>query len=89
MPDGEAVHDISDGGLSDCVRRNGDRWRLGARLLAAPDTTVPHAYWFGEDQARYIVTVAAEQAGLVQVSQHSLIARPNDSDRSFTATEVS
>jgi phosphoribosylformylglycinamidine synthase len=26
---------------------------------------VPHAYWFGEDQARYIVTVPAEQAGLV------------------------
>jgi len=26
---------------------------------------VPHAHWFGEDQARYIVTVPAEQAGLV------------------------
>jgi len=26
---------------------------------------VPHAYWFGEDQARYIVTVAAADAGLV------------------------
>jgi phosphoribosylformylglycinamidine synthase len=26
---------------------------------------VPHAFWFGEDQARYLVTVAAEQAGLV------------------------
>ena len=38
---------------------------LGAQLLAAPESIVPHAYWFGEDQARYIVTVAAEQAGLV------------------------
>jgi phosphoribosylformylglycinamidine synthase len=26
---------------------------------------VPHAYWFGEDQARYIVTVPAADAGLV------------------------
>ena len=26
---------------------------------------MPHAWWFGEDQARYIVTVPEEQAGLV------------------------
>ena len=26
---------------------------------------MPHAYWFGEDQARYIVTVPAQEAGLV------------------------
>ena len=26
---------------------------------------MPHAYWFGEDQARYIVTVPAAEAGLV------------------------
>ena len=26
---------------------------------------MPHAYWFGEDQARYIVTVPEEEAGLV------------------------
>ena len=38
---------------------------VGARLLAAPGEIVPHAYWFGEDQARYIVTVSADQAGLV------------------------
>jgi hypothetical protein len=38
---------------------------IGALLLAAPESIVPHAYWFGEDQARYIVTVPAEQAGLV------------------------
>ena len=38
---------------------------IGAELLAAPGSIVPHAWWFGEDQARYIVTVPAEQAGLV------------------------
>ena len=26
---------------------------------------MPHAYWFGEDQARYVVTVRAEEAGRV------------------------
>jgi phosphoribosylformylglycinamidine (FGAM) synthase-like enzyme len=38
---------------------------IGVRLLAAPASIVPHAFWFGEDQARYVVTVATEQAGLV------------------------
>ena len=38
---------------------------IGAQLLAAPSSTVPHAFWFGEDQARYIVTVPAADAGLV------------------------
>jgi len=38
---------------------------VGARLLAAPGEIVPHAYWFGEDQARYIVTVPAAEAGRV------------------------
>jgi phosphoribosylformylglycinamidine synthase len=33
--------------------------------LAAPASTVPHAFWFGEDQARYVVTVPAAEAGLV------------------------
>jgi phosphoribosylformylglycinamidine synthase len=33
--------------------------------LAAPGSIVPHAFWFGEDQARYIVTVPAAEAGLV------------------------
>jgi phosphoribosylformylglycinamidine synthase len=34
---------------------------IGAKLDAAPSSTVPHAWWFGEDQARYIVTVAEDQ----------------------------
>jgi phosphoribosylformylglycinamidine synthase len=38
---------------------------IGAQLLAAPAAIVPHAWWFGEDQARYIVTVPEAEAGLV------------------------
>ena len=38
---------------------------IGAQLLAAPGSIVPHAHWFGEDQARYIVTVPAAEADRV------------------------
>ena len=60
-----AVHDISDGGLLIALTEMAMAGGIGAQLLAAPAATVPHAYWFGEDQARYIVTVAAADAGLV------------------------
>ena len=35
---------------------------IGAALDAAPDDMPAHAYWFGEDQARYLVTVAGRQS---------------------------
>src|SRR5579871_2888233 len=60
-----AAHDISDGGLLIALAEMAMASGIGAQLLAAPAAIVPHAYWFGEDQARYIVTVPAEQAGLV------------------------
>src|SRR5712671_1071843 len=60
-----AAHDVSDGGLLVALAEMGIAGGIGARLEGAPGSTVPHAYWFGEDQARYIVTVPAEQAGLV------------------------
>jgi phosphoribosylformylglycinamidine synthase subunit PurL len=60
-----SAHDVSDGGLLIALAEMAISGELGAQLLAAPESIVPHAYWFGEDQARYIVTVAADQAGLV------------------------
>jgi phosphoribosylformylglycinamidine synthase len=60
-----AVHDISDGGLLVALTEMAMAGGMGAQLLAAPAAIVPHAYWFGEDQARYIVTVATADAGLV------------------------
>ena len=59
------MHDVSDGGLLIALAEMAIASGIGAQLLAAPESIVPHAYWFGEDQARYIVTVPAEQAGLV------------------------
>ncbi|HEY3678240.1 MAG TPA: phosphoribosylformylglycinamidine synthase subunit PurL, partial [Bradyrhizobium sp.] len=60
-----AVHDISDGGLLIALAEMAMAGGIGAQLLAAPTSIVPHAYWYGEDQARYIVTVPAQEAGLV------------------------
>jgi len=59
------VHDISDGGLLIALAEMAIASGIGAQLLAAPASIVPHAYWFGEDQARYIVTVPETEAGLV------------------------
>jgi phosphoribosylformylglycinamidine synthase subunit PurL len=60
-----SVHDLSDGGLLIALAEMAIASGIGAQLLAAPVSIVPHAYWFGEDQARYIVTVPAAEAGLV------------------------
>jgi phosphoribosylformylglycinamidine synthase len=57
-----AVHDISDGGLAVAVAEMAMASGIGAdlqqALQAAPaDAVPPPAFWFGEDQARYVVTV--------------------------------
>jgi phosphoribosylformylglycinamidine synthase len=38
---------------------------VGAKLDAAPDDIPAHAYWFGEDQARYVMTVPAAKVKAV------------------------
>ena len=55
-----AVHDISDGGLLVALAEMAMASGIGAVLDAAPEATLSHAWWFGEDQARYIVTVPVE-----------------------------
>src|SRR4030088_1915061 len=54
-----SAHDVSDGGLLIALAEMAMAGGIGAQLSAAPGSIVPHAYWFGEDQARYIVTVPA------------------------------
>jgi len=53
-----AVHDISDGGLLVAVTEMAMASSIGANLVA-PEDINPYAYWFGEDQARYVITVAS------------------------------
>jgi phosphoribosylformylglycinamidine synthase len=59
-----AVHDLSDGGLLVALAEMAMASGIGAEL-EAPSPELPHAFWFGEDQGRYLVTVAAAQAAAV------------------------
>ena len=62
-----AVHDVSDGGLLVALAEMAIASGIGARLYGAPVMIPPHAFWFGEDQARYVVTVAQDAAEAVIV----------------------
>ncbi|HEY1983262.1 MAG TPA: AIR synthase-related protein, partial [Xanthobacteraceae bacterium] len=50
-----AVHDIADGGLLVALAEMAIASGIGA-VLEGPGTIPAHAFWFGEDQARYVVT---------------------------------
>ena len=57
-----AVHDVSDGGLLVALAEMAMASGIGAQLDAPPrQAWRPHAFWFGEDQARYVVTVPARR----------------------------
>jgi phosphoribosylformylglycinamidine synthase subunit PurL len=56
-----AVHDLSDGGLLVALGEMAMAGKLGATIVKPPSAAVSHGYWFGEDQARYLVTVSAAQ----------------------------
>jgi len=64
---GEVVtcHDVSDGGLLVAVADMALAGGVGV-ALTTPQSDVPsHGYWFGEDQARYVIAVpAAAAAGI-------------------------
>jgi len=50
-----AVHDVSDGGLLLALAEMAIASGIGA-VLEAPPALPAHAFWFGEDQARYVIT---------------------------------
>lgn len=53
-----AAHDISDGGLAVALAEMSIGPGIGANITADGDA----AFWFGEDQARYILVVEADDA---------------------------
>jgi phosphoribosylformylglycinamidine synthase len=59
-----AVHDVSDGGLLIALAEMAMASGIGAELDASPIAS--HAFWFGEDQGRYVVTVPAGSADKVE-----------------------
>jgi phosphoribosylformylglycinamidine synthase len=67
-----AVHDVSDGGLLVALTEMAMAGHIGAQLDAAPENLVPHAWWFGEDQARYIVTVPESEAHALLIKAHAV-----------------
>src|SRR6185369_2631588 len=50
-----AVHDVADGGVIVALAEMAMASGIGAELDRVP--LAAHAFWFGEDQARYVVTV--------------------------------
>jgi phosphoribosylformylglycinamidine synthase len=60
-----AVHDISDGGLLVVVAEMALAGGLGVALDAAPEGHPAHAVWFGEDQGRYVVAAAQDEAARI------------------------
>lgn len=71
-----AVHDCSDGGLAVALAEMALAGRIGCTVAMPEGRNSAAAFWFGEDQSRYVVTAresepilaAAEQAGLAAVA---------------------
>ncbi|HEY1798811.1 MAG TPA: phosphoribosylformylglycinamidine synthase subunit PurL [Stellaceae bacterium] len=54
-----ACHDLAEGGLLAAVAEMAMAGGNGAALDPTPETMPAHAWWFGEDQARYLMETAA------------------------------
>ena len=52
-----ACHDVSDGGLLVAVAEMAMAGLIGVRLSTGPRDIPGHAFWFGEDQGRYLLAV--------------------------------
>jgi phosphoribosylformylglycinamidine synthase len=57
-----ACHDVSDGGILVAIAEMAMATGVGARLVTHPRDIPGHAFWFGEDQGRYLVAVADSAA---------------------------
>ncbi|MXO61590.1 phosphoribosylformylglycinamidine synthase subunit PurL [Qipengyuania oceanensis] len=55
-----AVHDVSDGGLAVALAEMALAGGIGAQVEGSPNYTAAQ-WWFGEDQARYVMTVSADK----------------------------
>jgi phosphoribosylformylglycinamidine synthase len=62
-----ACHDVSDGGVLVAVAEMALAGDAGARLLPGPAGPGAHEFWFGEDQARYVLAVR-DGAALLQAA---------------------
>ena len=63
-----ACHDVSDGGVLVALAEMAMASGVGARLYTHPRDVPGHAFWFGEDQARYLIAVP-DGAALLRVAE--------------------
>ncbi|MGH7105754.1 MAG: phosphoribosylformylglycinamidine synthase subunit PurL [Acetobacteraceae bacterium] len=63
-----ACHDVSDGGVLVAIAEMALAGRIGVRLGNAPAALPPHAFWFGEEQGRYVLGVG-DAAGLIAAAE--------------------
>jgi phosphoribosylformylglycinamidine synthase len=63
-----ACHDVSDGGLLVAVAEMAMAGGTGVRLSVHPREIPGHAFWFGEDQARYVCAVS-ESAAFIRAAE--------------------
>ena len=66
-----AVHDLSDGGLAVAVAEMALAGRIGADVEGSGA-----GHWFGEDQARYLVTTARPDALVARLAEQGIAAAP-------------
>ena len=71
-----AVHDLSDGGLAVALAEMAMAGGVGATIAAeGPE----HAFFFGEDQGRYVLTAApAEAAAIAEEGETAWRSLPQD-----------
>jgi len=64
-----ACHDLSDGGLLVALAEMALASGIGCTLEPGPEGLAAHGWLFGEDQARYLVTVAGDPSGLLEAAK--------------------
>ncbi len=65
-----AAHDLSEGGLGVALAEMAMAGGLGATLAIAPSIPL-HAFLFGEDQARYVLTATPDAAEAIREAAHA------------------
>ena len=70
-----ACHDIADGGILVAVAEMVMASRVGCELESPTSGIRPEAFWFGEDQARYLVCVKDGAAFCADAQKNGVPAR--------------
>jgi phosphoribosylformylglycinamidine synthase len=70
-----ACHDVSDGGLLVAIAEMAMAGGHGVALRPAPANLPHHAWWFGEDQARYLIETSDPDAVLASAKNMSIYAQ--------------